>query len=242
MHRVHGHRTLLLLAAVLLLSLASALATAQSGAAKGNYNYREFSTKPYYFGITIGYNRSDYRLFHSDRFILNDSIFSTSVTRDPGLDLKIVTNLKVGEYLDIRFLPGLAFAGRSIAYTYKEGNVKPRKISSVFAEFPVQIRYKSEPWHDLRLFLLGGVKYSYDVASESRAKQADELVKFSPSDFQLEVGGGVQMFFPYFIFSPEIKFSHGLGNVLIYDAELEQSTVLDKVLSRALTISLHFEG
>jgi hypothetical protein len=52
----------------------------------------------------------------------------------------------------------------------------------------------------------------------------------------------MQFFFPYFIFSPELKFSHGLGNVLIFDDSLPESTVLDKVLSRALTISLHFEG
>ncbi len=237
MHRLHGYRTLLLILACFLVS---SQLLAQKG--KGNYNYRDFQGKPYYFGITIGYNSSDYKLFHSDDFILNDSIFSTDVDRDPGLDLKIVTNLKVGDYIDVRFLPGLAFAGRSIRYRYRDEQEQIRKISSVFAEFPVQVRYKSEPWNDIRMFVLGGVKYSYDVASDSRVKSDDELVRFSPSDFQLEVGAGMQFFFPYFIFSPEVKFSHGLGNVLIYDDRLTQSTILDKVVSRALTISLHFEG
>ena len=237
MHPLHRYRSYALAALILLIA---GQCLAQKS--RGNYNYRDFSGKAYYFGITIGYNSSDYKLFHSDDFILNDSIFSTNVQRDPGLDLKIVTNLKVGEYIDVRFLPGLAFAGRSIEYTYQGESVRPRKISSVFAEFPVQVRYKSAPWRDIRMFVLGGVKYSFDVASDSRSKQADELVRFSPSDFQLELGAGMQFFFPYFIFSPEIKFSHGLGNVLIYDNRLEQSTVLDKVLSRALTISLHFEG
>ena len=223
-----------------LLALSATESTAQSS--RGNYNFRDHQQKPYYFGITIGYNSSDYRLFHSDDFILNDSIFSTNVQRKPGLDLKIVTNLKVGQYIDVRFLPGLAFAGRSIEYTFAGERSQTRPISSVFAEFPVQVRYKSEPWRDIRMFVLGGVKYSYDVASDSRARGAEDLVRFSPSDFQLEVGAGMQFFFPYFIFSPEVKFSHGLGNVLIYDESLSQSTVLDKVLSRALTVSLHFEG
>ena len=236
MHRLHRYRTPLLAAALAVLSVAAA------SAQRGNYNYRDHQSKPYYFGITLGYNSSSYKLFHSDDFIRNDSIFSTTVDRDPGLDLKIVTNLKVGEYIDVRFLPGLAFAGRSIMYTYQGERTVPRKISSVFAEFPVQVRYKSEPWNDIRMFVLGGVKYSYDVASDSRSRGAEELVRFSPSDFQLEVGAGMQFFFPYFIFSPEVKFSHGLGNVLIYDDRLTQSTVLNKVVSRALTLSLHFEG
>ena len=237
MHPLHRYRPFFL--GTLCLLLVGQLAAQTKS---GNYNYRDFSTKPYYFGITIGYNSSDYKLFHSDDFILNDSIFSTNVQRDPGLDLKIVTNLKVGQYIDVRFLPGLAFAGRSIEYTYQGETVRPRKVSSVFAEFPVQVRYKSAPWRDIRMFVLGGVKYSYDVASDSRSTQSEDLVRFSPSDFQLEVGAGMQFFFPYFIFSPEVKFSHGLGNVLIYDDRLQQSTVLDKVLSRALTVSLHFEG
>lgn len=237
MHSIHRFRTSILIA--IFIAIASVSSFAQSSK---SYNFRDHQNKPYYFGITLGYNTSSYKLFHSDKFIRNDSIFSTNVKRSPGLDLKIVTNLKIGQYIDIRLLPGLAFAGRSIQYTYEGEKSSNRKINSVFAELPVQVRYKSEPWKDIRMFVLGGVKYSYDVASESRAQQAEELVKFSPSDYQLEVGAGMQFFFPYFIFSPEIKFSHGLGNVLIYDSRLEQSLVLDKVLSRAFTISLHFEG
>ena len=225
----------------LILLALPALLQAQSGK-RGNYNYREHQSKNYYFGITLGYNTSSYKIFHSSDFILNDSIFSTNVSRNPGLDLKMVSNLKVGEYIDVRFLPGLAFASRSIGYTYLGERTSERKISSVFVEMPIQVRYKSEPWKDVRMFVLGGVKYSYDVATDYRSRQAEELVRFSPNDFQLEVGTGMQFYFPYFIFSPEIKFSHGLNNVLIYDDSLEQSSVLDKVLSRALTISLHFEG
>ena len=237
MHRLRRYRTAAL---GLVVALATATAaTAQVGGA--NYNYLDFQKKPYYFGITIGYNSSDYKVFLSEDFLNSESIFLTRVERKPGLDLKVVTNLKVGEYLDVRFLPGLAFAGRNIVYTDPSENEVERPISSVFAEFPVQVRYKSAPWKDIRMFVLGGVKYSYDVASDSRAKE-DDLVRFSPNDFQVEVGGGMQFFFPYFIFSPEVKFSHGLGNVLLYDRDLEQASVLDKVISRALTISLHFEG
>ena len=229
-------------ALALLVALASAGTVLAQAGARGNYNYREHQAKNYYFGITLGYNTSSYKLFYSDDFIGNPSILATRVNREPGLDLKIVSNLKVGEYIDVRFLPGLAFAGRSIDYTYLEGAPRQRKINSVFAEFPVQVRYKSEPWKDIRMFVLGGVKYSYDVASEARSKETDDLVTFSPSDFQLEIGGGMQFYFPYFIFSPEVKFGHGLGNVLIFNERLDQSTVLDKVLSRVLTVSLHFEG
>jgi hypothetical protein len=109
-------------------------------------------------------------------------------------------------------------------------------------EMPFQARYKSAPFHDTRLFVIGGVKYSFDVASDSRSRQAETLVKIAPNDFAFELGAGIQMFLPYFIFSPEIKFSQGFNNILIFDKNLQESSIIDKVLSRTFTLSFHFEG
>lgn len=210
----------------------------------GNYNYMDFQSKPYYFGITLGSNHSNYRIFHSKDFIRSDSFARVESVTGPGFNLGIVSNLKIGDYFDIRFLPTLSFAEHQLAYTLpgSNGKVIPRRVESVFVELPFQARYKSAPYHDFRLFIIGGFKYSFDVASDSRSRQAASLVKIAPTDFQVEYGAGVQFFFPFFIFSPEIKIGQGINNSLIFNRKLEQSNVLEKVLSRTLTISLHFEG
>ena len=52
----------------------------------------------------------------------------------------------------------------------------------------------------------------------------------------------MQFYLPYFIFSPEIKFSHGLNNILIYDNKLPESTIIEKLFTKAFTLSFHFEG
>lgn len=211
---------------------------------RGNYNFLDFQSKPYYFGITLGYNSSNFRIFHSSRFVLNDSISSAQSVTGPGFNLGIVSNLKVGQYFDFRFLPTLSFAERNIQYTSPLETRAPysRKVESVFVEVPFQIRYKSAPYNDMRLFIVAGIKYSFDVASDSRTRQAAQIVKISPTDFAFEYGAGIQFFFPYFIFSPEFKVSHGISNILIYDNELDQSNVIEKILSRTFTVSLHFEG
>ncbi len=210
---------------------------------KGNYNYLDFNQKPYYFGITLGLNRADYRVFHSKDFIRSDSFSRVESVTGPGFNLGIVSNLKIGEYFDLRFLPTLSFAEHNLKYSLPgTSRIINRRVESVFVELPFHARYKSAPYHDFRLFIIGGVKYSFDVASDSRTRQASGLVKIAPTDFAMEYGAGVQFFFPYFIFSPEIKISQGLNNVLIFNKKLDQSNVIEKVLSRALTISLHFEG
>jgi hypothetical protein len=224
-----------------LLRLSTATAQYNQGS---NINYLDFQQKPYYFGITLGYNRSDYRIYHSKDFIRNDSFARAESVTGPGFNLGIVSNLKIGEYFDLRFLPTLSFTEHTIRYTPpgETTRIFSRPIESVLVEMPFHVRYKSAPYHDFRLFVIGGVKYSFDVASDSRTRQAAGLVRIAPTDFQVEYGAGIQFFFPYFIFSPELKVSQGLNNVLIYNDRLQQSTVLDKILSRTFTISLHFEG
>lgn len=212
---------------------------------KGNHNFREFQAKAYYFGLTFGYNKSNFQLLQSKKFILNDSFNIAEGLGGPGLNVSIVANMKLGEYFDFRFLPGFSFVGRKFFYVNAVDEIEQiRSIESVLVQMPLQVRFKSDPFHDMRMFVLAGAKYTYDVASNARIRmeQANRIIRISPHDFALEVGAGCQFFLPFFIFSPEIKYSQGIGNILIYNSNLSQSTVLEKVLSRTFTISLHFEG
>ena len=213
--------------------------------AKDNYNYLDFQKKAYYFGISLGLNSSSYQVNRSSNFISNDSINIVNGIYRPGFNLHIITNLKIGEYFDFRFLPGFAFTERVFEYNLGTGDdLSTKSIESVFVDMPFLLRFKSEPYRDKRMFLLAGVKYQFDVASNSRAAKdkAQFLVQVSPHDFSVEVGAGMQFFFPYFIFSPEIKFAQGIGNVHIYKDELLESNILDNVLSRMISISFNFEG
>lgn len=239
MRHLYRFQTLILFCAVLL----PCLSWAQYN--KGNTNYREFGDKAYYFGLTFGYNYSNFQLAHSQRFILNDSFNITEGLGGPGLNVSMVSNMKLGEYFDFRFLPGFSFVGRKLYYLSAQDEIEQtRSIESVLVQAPFQVRFKSDPFHDMRVFVLAGAKYTYDVASNARIRQeqANRIIRISPHDYSLEIGAGCQFFFPFFIFSPEIKYSQGIGNILIYNTKLSQSTVLEKVLSRTLTISLHFEG
>jgi len=225
--------------------LAGALHPALAQYNRGNQNFRQFNQKAYYFGLTFGYNSTDFKVNHSRRFILNDSFNITEGLSGPGLNVSMIANMKLGDHFDFRFLPGFSFVGRKLYYLGTDNETEQkRNIEGVLVQLPLQVRFKSDPFHDMRVYVLGGAKYTYDVASNSaiRREQGARLVRISPHDFSLEAGAGFQFFFPYFIFSPEIKLSQGIGNVLLYDGKLSQSTVIEKVFSRTFTISLHFEG
>lgn len=209
---------------------------AQNG--QRNYNYLEYKNKAYYFGISLGFNSSKHQLFHSKEFIDNPQILGAQGAPGPGFNVHGVVNYKFGEYFDFRILPGFTFATRHLDF-----NVNARSsVESIFVEFPFHIRYKSAPYKDKRAYVVAGVNYSYDVASNSKTRQADSFIKIAPHDFQVEIGAGMQFFFPYFILSPEIKFSQGITNTLLFNDQIVESTVIEKLLSRVFTISFHFEG
>ncbi len=207
-------------------------------------NYRDFSSKPFFFGLTLGYNQTNYKIFRSGFFLTSDSIVGINSAKGQGFIVSVISNLKVGESVDFRLMPTFSFTERKLAFDLINSS-KPlleRKAESVFIELPFQVRYKTNPYKDMRAFVLGGVKYSFDVSNKNRAIEANNILKIAPTDFSIELGGGLQFFMPFFIFSPEIKYSHGLNNILIYNGQKETSKVLDKVFSRTWTISLHFEG
>ncbi len=215
---------------------------------KGNINYWEFRNKPFYFGLTIGMHSTGYIASKSSRFSdlsRTDNLTFVGAQSLPGLNVNIITNLKIGQYFDFRFIPGFAFSERKLLFSPRaDETVRDARIESVFLEIPLLLRFKSDPYKDKRFFVLGGLKYSYDVSSTSSARQElrENLIQIAAHDFQLELGAGMQFFFPFFIFSPEIKFSRGLNNIHIYNDNLETSRAIDKILSRTLSISLNFEG
>lgn len=241
MHYILGKKIII---AVLLTCFLSTLCSAQAGAGRDNYNYRDFQRKAYYFGLSLGMNSSTFHLDRSKRFIGNEEISVTEADSGIGFNLNMIANLKLGDYFDFRFLPGFTFSERSLQYTYLNStdlpNMQIEALESVFFELPFQVRFKSAPYKDKRIFVVGGLKYSYDVASNSSTRKT--VLRFSPHDFQYEIGLGMQFFYPYFIFSPEIKFSRGITNTLIYDDRLFQSSLLENVMSQYFTLSFHFEG
>lgn len=209
-----------------------------------SHNFKQFEKRPYYFGISLGYSSSNFKISHSTDFIRDETYRITEAINGPGFHIGVVGNLKFGEYFDFRMVPTFLFTERIIEYTPTENGSDQHQesLESVFFEVPLLIRYKSAPYNDIRFFVLGGVKYSYDLQNNSRTRQADELIKISPHDYQVEVGFGVQIFLPYFILSPQITFAHGLSNILIANKELKEASVLEKILSRTISFSILFEG
>lgn len=216
---------------------------------RGNLNLPNHDDKLYYFGIVLGYNTSHYHITQSSSFLRQDSIQAVNGLNSGRIHLGIMANLQLSKRWDIRFYPlNLIFSEKKFQYDLKYpdpgGNAlqKTQKVESIVMSWPLQVRLKSDRIGNFRVYTLAGVKFDYDLASNSGTFNSENLLKVKKNDFGVEAGIGFQFFSKYVIVSPEIKVSQGLSNVHAKDASLKYSNIIDKLNSRMILFSLHFEG
>lgn len=196
---------------------------------------------PTHFGITLGTNFSRFKIVRGANFFTNDTVYGVESTHGPGANLGLISDFKIGEHFNFRFTPGISFAEKRLNYNLFDSSSVAQKVESTNLDFPFLLKFKSDRIGNFRLYVLGGFKYSMDMASNAQARNAPDQVKIAQSDFSLEYGIGYDYYFEMFKFSIEIKASYGLKNILVQETGLVYSSVLEKLLSKGLTISMHFE-
>lgn len=205
-------------------------------------NDAKFKKRKFHFGIHMGFNVSDFKIRHSDDFIYNDSILGINSKTGPGFNLNILGSLHLSKNFELRILPGVAFAEKHLIYDIREGEVADKKIESIIVETPIHLKFKSDPIRDFKIYVFGGMKYGYDMASNSKARRAEDLVKLSKHDWAVDYGFGFEFHFPLFILAPEFKVSNGIINIHTPDNQLNFSKAIDGLRSRTFLFSINFEG
>ncbi|MBJ11376.1 MAG: PorT protein [Flavobacteriales bacterium] len=205
-------------------------------------NLPNYDRKPVHFGFLLGINSMDFKI--TPRAIQADTLFILKSQDQKGFNLGIVSNFRLGRNTDLRFLPTLSFAERDINYTIEiDGDLEEIKkdIESTFIEFPVNFKFKSNRYNNGRAYVITGLKYNIDLASQKDIDdEGQELIKLKKSDLMYEVGFGVDFYLEYFKFSPELKATFGLVDMLVYDESIYTSSI-QKMLTRGFTITLTFE-
>jgi hypothetical protein len=211
-------------------------------------NLPDHDSKRYYLGIGFMYTNSHFQVTPHPQFLKSDSVLSVTPGNTGGFGVSGMFTLRLAEHWELRLaFPEFIFANNTLAYhvtypPYGESTVATKQIQSLLLGFPMHVKFLSDRIDNFRVYMLGGFNYQYDLASNSSARKAQNLVKLSPADLSIEAGIGFQFYFPVFILSPELKISEGIKNIHSRDPNLQYSNVIDKLKSRMIVFSLIFEG
>lgn len=212
-------------------------------------NQQDHDDKPYHFGINLGMNRSHFSFTHHPIFMQRDSVMVVESINSTGLNLAWLVDKRLSEHFNIRTFPlDLTFTEKAFEYNLKypdrpggEDSVTIKKVQSISLTLPIQIKFSSDRIGNFKVYMLGGVKAEYDMASNAGARKAENLIKLNKLDYGVEAGLGFHFYYPYFVLTTELKTGWGLGNLHSRDKDLKFSNVIDKINSRTITFSLTVE-
>ena len=226
-------------------------------------NLSTFDDKRLHFGFSLALNTLDFNISHypsmdknpqfnplpgsSDLQYQNAMIRGEIANLTPGFTVGIVSNLRLGEYLDLRFLPGMSFCERKLVYNIpivdanNLANTEFFSIKSTFLDFPLLLKYKAKRMNNQRPYIIGGLAYRIDISKTA----LEDLVRLKPFSSSVEAGMGWDMYLQFFRLSTEFKFSFGLDNILDSGPKANQMQVFSSAFSRLSSnmfiFSFHFE-
>jgi Outer membrane protein beta-barrel domain len=215
---------------------------------RGELNLPDNDDKRYHIGIVIMAATSRFQVSQHPRFLESDSVLVSSPENAAGVGLGGMHTFKLSNRFSARVVfPQLLFVNKSIRYnltypTSGESKEMIKSIESILLGVPIQVKFQSDRIGNFRVYMMGGVKFEYDLSSKAAARNAEDLIKLRSTDFGIEAGIGFNFYMPFFILSPELKISNGISNSHSRDNNLKFSNVIDKLNSRMIVFSLIFEG
>ena len=240
-------RKLLLLALPFLAVLLAGPATAQRTGVKVQ-NLPNFDMRRFHFGFLLSYNTSDFFMTLKPSAPFADSVLVIDHVKQPGFNLGIVASLNMTDHLSLRFLPTLAFEDRILKYSFRKADGKvanfQKPIESTYLEFPLLLKFRSSRINNFAVYVIGGGKFGIDMASKKDVDNSiddDIVVKLAKYDYSAEVGGGIDMFLPYFKFGIELKTGIGIPNVLVDDGT-RFSNPIQSLRTKIYVLTFTFEG
>ena len=212
-------------------------------------NQPDHDSKPFHFGINLGFNRSHFSFTHHPLFRQLDSVMVIESINSSGINLAWLVNKNINEHFDIRTYPlDLTFTEKAFEYHLThpdipggEDSITIKKVQSISLTLPLQIKFSSDRIDNFKVYMLGGVKAEIDLAANAGDKNAQNLIKLKRFDYGIQAGLGFHFYFPFFVLTPELRVDWGLSNLHSRNPDLKFSNVIDKIYSRTITFSLTVE-
>ena len=205
-------------------------------------NLENFQKQRLYFGFYLGFNSYDFKL---DYKTVGPDVL---VKRTTGFNVGMVSDLKLQEYINLRFEPGLYYTKRDLYYPadprFTTKTDALREVNSTYIHFPLLLKFSSLRTGNVRPYLLGGASATLNLSSNSKSidDNAEQKFRVKPWTTNYELGFGIDLFSEYFIFSPSIRGVFGINDELIRDKDPNSpwTSNIESLKTRALFINFTF--
>jgi len=201
--------------------LFSVQAFSQSMFGKNPYrNQQDWDQQRVHYGYFLGFSSYNFKYDYSEKFLTDHESNEILVQPSVGFNVGLVGNLRLMEYLDLRFEPGLYYTKRTLTFPHIENpNTRTREVASTYIHFPLLLKFSALRTGNIRPYILGGLSQSLNLSSNETSKEDNSEGRFRMKKWtsNYEIGLGIDLYFEHFKFSPSIRGVFGLQDELIRD-------------------------
>ena len=205
-------------------------------------NLENFQKQRIYYGFFLGFNSYDFKI---DYKTVGPDVL---VKKTTGFNVGIIADLKLQEYISLRFEPGLYITKRFLNYPsnllFTNNSDAIREVTSTNIQFPLLFKFSSLRTGNIRPYALGGLSATLNLSSNAKSKDdnLDNQFRVKSWTTNYELGFGIDLFSEYFIFSPSIRGVFGLNDELMRDKDPNSpwTGTIESMKTRAIFINFTF--
>lgn len=209
------------------------------------------------YGFFLAAHTNYWRMKYSDKFLnpgnasLNN-IQSIVPVYTPGFSLGFLMTFRLHDQINILLTPKIGFYEFRTDVNYftepPPNNQDTPAITrtqtylneATMVEIPFLLKYKAQRFNNSRMFFTGGGSLMFRTKDQDEA-DIEDLATFG-TDLTVDLGMGFDLYFKYFKFSPEVRFSHGLLNMYRYEQTNPAfRDAISDLRRKSITLYLHFQ-
>jgi hypothetical protein len=206
-------------------------------------NLGDYDNQWIHYGFQIGLHQSKYRIKYSDTYTSSalDTLHSVIPGNLPGWKVGFVSNMRLLEYLDFRALIMVGFYEHDLTYRFTDGREVRELKDATLVEIPLLLKYKSVRRGNVAMYMLGGINTAFEAAGKGDEFDIEQNIVLRNWNISIDAGVGFDLYFPLFKFSPEIRYTWGLRNMLSQESSV-YTIPLKKLTYQNIAFYISFEG
>ena len=185
-------------------------------------NNENFDKPTISWGYFLGLNNYDFN------FDYKVDLEDIQTEKTFGFNVGLIGSLRINDYLDIRFEPGLVMSKRSLIYDPANFNETEfnqtqhqRDIKSTYIHFPLLVKISTKRVNNIKPYITGGVSTAINLSSREKSLDDNLLGQFRTKKnvFFYELGFGIDFYLEWFKFSPSIRGIFAISDELVPDQD-----------------------
>ena len=193
------------------------------------------------WGYYLGFNQYDFQFEYKDD-IGQDVLVNTTF----GFNVGLIGEMRLHEFLDLRFEPGLLYTQRDLGFPgFTDEQDAIREVRSTYIRFPLLLKVSTRRFNNIKPFVVAGGYTAINLGAKE-----DSLEDNSSGEFRMtrnvygyELGFGIDIYTEFFKFTPSIRGVFALNDELIRDEDPNSPWTgnIEAMRTRGIFINFTFE-